>query len=88
MGRKETIERKLAVLSPTFLQVTDESQLHINHAGNPGNPGESHFRLELASEQLKSLTKIEQHRLINKLLATEFTNGLHALSINIISDSN
>lgn len=83
MSRKEEIKTKLTSLKPHFLQVTDESHLHSGHAGNPSGTRESHFKLEIAARQLEHLSKIEQHRLINNLLAEEFKQGMHALTIKI-----
>ena len=71
MNRKETIQMKLSVLNPHFLEIIDESSLHVGHAGNPNGNAESHFSIKIAVKKL------------NNLLKEEFDNGLHALSINI-----
>jgi BolA family transcriptional regulator, general stress-responsive regulator len=83
MTRKETIERKLSVLNPHFLQVIDESSHHAGHAGNPNGTEESHFAIEIGSDELDKLSLIKQHRIINNILKDEFDSGLHALSIKI-----
>jgi len=83
MNRKETIQMKLSVLNPHFLEIIDESSLHVGHAGNPNGNAESHFSIKIAVKKLNNLSLIEQHRVINNLLKEEFDNGLHALSINI-----
>jgi BolA protein len=84
MNRKQSIEHKLRVLSPHFLEVADVSAHHIGHSGNPKGNGQTHFEVKISSHALSSFTKIEQHRVINNLLKEEFVNGLHALSITII----
>lgn len=83
MTRKEIIKQKLSALNPQFLEIIDQSRDHIGHVGNINPSGESHFQLTISATSLEHLSKIEQHRLINNLLRDEFTNGLHALSINI-----
>ena len=85
MNKKQTIKTKLSVLNPHFLEITDESKLHEGHASNPNAKGESHFSIKIASNQLENLSRIKQHQIINKLLKEEFNNGLHALSIHVIS---
>lgn len=85
MSRKETIEQKLSVLNPHILEVVDKSAEHAGHAGNPNAIGNSHFSIQISSDTLEPLSKIEQHRIINGLLKDEFANGLHALSIKILS---
>lgn len=83
MDRKENIQTKLSVLNPHFLEIVDESALHAGHAGNPNGNAESHFAIKIAAEELKNLSFVKQHRIINNLLKEEFNSGLHALSIKI-----
>lgn len=85
MNRKETIEQKLSVLNPHTLKVIDNSSKHYGHAGNPHGTDNTHFSITISANKLDSLNRIEQHRLINNLLESEFANGLHALSIKVIS---
>lgn len=83
MSRKKIIADKLATLKPHILEIIDESELHKGHAGNSG-ASETHFRITLSSNDFKSKSKLEQHKLVNQILKEEFKNGLHALSIKII----
>ncbi len=84
MSRKESIEQKLSALNPHFLEVIDESDKHLGHSGNPNGAGDTHFIVTIAAKKLDSMSKIVQHRTINNLLAEEFANGLHALSIKVV----
>ena len=77
------IKQKLQALSPTLLEVIDESDLHRGHAGHHGQ-GISHVRLRISSPALKELSRIEAHRMIKELLREELAGDLHALSISII----
>ena len=83
---KKRIEQKLQeILQPSFLQVINESDLHIGHMGHNIN-GESHFKIRINSHKLQQTSRIEAHRIINKILQEEFNkNGLHALSIELVS---
>jgi BolA family transcriptional regulator, general stress-responsive regulator len=77
----KTLETKLqAAFSPIFLQVTDESPQHAGHAGaRPG--GESHFRVKIVAAAFQGKTRVEQHRMINHVLAAELKEQVHALAI-------
>ena len=78
---KETITAKLqAGLSPTALDVVDESHLHAGHGGWREG-GETHFRLRIASPAFAGKSRIAKHRLIHTLLADELAGGVHALAI-------
>ena len=78
------IESKLRDgLSPSQLQVIDESNQHVGHAG--AHPlGESHFRLRISAPVLLGKSRVAQHRLINEVLAEELRTRVHALAIEII----
>jgi BolA protein len=81
MNTKGTITNKLReAFSPESLDVSDESHLHEGHAGHrPG--GETHFRVYIVSATFKGKSRIERHRMINSMLATELQGGVHALAI-------
>lgn len=82
MKRIDNIKRKLAVLKPHYLEVIDESHLHVGHIGNSGLP-ETHFAIKISAGLFKGMSLIDQHKILNQLLKDEFENGLHALSIKI-----
>ena len=79
------IEAKLnKELTPTRLAVYDDSDLHKGHSGaRPG--GETHFRIELVSEAFVGLNRLARHRLVHRILAKEFGDGLHALQIQALA---
>ncbi len=81
MNRAKRIEDTLSKLfQPTRLTITDESHLHAGHAGAaPG--GETHYRVEIVSEQFREKSRLQRHRLINEALGGELQSGLHALAI-------
>ncbi len=81
MSVKDRITATLTeALRPESLQVSDESHQHAGHAGaRPG--GETHFRVRVTAEAFGGKSRIERHRMINALLATELRDRVHALAI-------
>ena len=80
----ERIREKLAAaLAPARLDVVDESHMHAGHAGHAGARagGDSHFRVAVASAAFAGLSRVERQRKVNALLAEEFADGMHALSV-------
>lgn len=82
------IVRKLATLKPTALDVVDESAMHAGHAGVPDGNTETHFKIDIVSDEFDGISLVKRHRMIYSLLATEMEPGkIHALSINARSPS-
>jgi BolA protein len=81
MSVKDNISQKLnEAFAPESLDVADESYLHEGHAGHrPG--GETHFRIHIVSRAFEGKSRVERHRMINTLLATELAGPIHALAI-------
>lgn len=75
------IKSKLeTALSPSSLEVIDESHQHIGHAG--AHPqGESHFRVKVASAAFAGKSRVQQHRLVNEALADVLKTRVHALAV-------
>ncbi|HRD71347.1 MAG TPA: BolA/IbaG family iron-sulfur metabolism protein [Legionella sp.] len=83
MLRKERIEKQLnQELSPHYLSVEDESKNHHVPEG-----AQTHFKIVAVSTRFNNMTRINRHRMINSLLAEEFHNGLHALSMHLYTES-
>ncbi len=81
MKRSEKIRLILdQALNPLELEVIDESDLHAGHSG-AREGGETHYRVELVSAEFVDRSRVERERMIHSLLADEFADGLHALSI-------
>ena len=82
MAVAERISAKLNdALTPLRLEVIDESDRHIGHAGHDGR-GESHFRVVIVSDRFSGLGQLARHRLVNEILAEELSVGrVHALSM-------
>jgi BolA family transcriptional regulator, general stress-responsive regulator len=84
----KTLEAKLlAAFAPVSLQVIDESSQHQGHAGARPD-GESHFRVKIVAAAFKGKSRVEQHRMINQVLALELKEGVHALAIEAAPQKN
>ncbi|WP_298817637.1 BolA family protein [uncultured Roseibium sp.] len=87
MSTKQIIADKLqAAFSPSFLNVIDESDKHKGHGGWREG-GETHFRVQIASAAFEGMNRVARHRALNDLLADELASGVHALALEIRSDS-
>lgn len=69
-------------LSPTRLEVFDESHHHLGHAGAASGAG--HFKLTISSPLFANLNRIACHRLVYQTLDNLIPQEIHAISIEII----
>ncbi|MFZ9757642.1 MAG: BolA family protein [Burkholderiaceae bacterium] len=77
----ELIESRLReALSPTELQVWDDSDAHKGHAG--AAKGGGHFEVLITSDRFSGLRPIARHRLVYDALGDLMHSQIHALSIN------
>jgi BolA protein len=81
MQVKAAIEKKLtAALAPARLSVIDESHLHAGHSGARPE-GETHFRVEVASDRFDGIGRVQRQRLVYEILAEELKGPVHALAL-------
>jgi BolA family transcriptional regulator, general stress-responsive regulator len=73
-------------LSPTQLEVLDESAAHLGHAGQDGTGVGTHFRVRIASPLFEGRTKVARHRLVYDSLRDfiDRDHGVHALAIETL----
>ena len=77
----DRIRQRLGVLSPTRLELLDESAKHAGHAGaQPG--GNTHWRLTIVSAAFNGNSTLARHRMIYAALGELMQNPIHALSIS------
>lgn len=69
--------------SPDHLEVVDESDEHIGHAGHQG--GARHFAVIISADCFKKIKRVEAHRQIYALFADMMPEQIHALKIKISS---
>lgn len=85
------MDRKTRIISlltnefhPIQLELMDDSDRHIGHAGaRPG--GQTHYDLRIVAEAFRGLSKVQRHQAIYRLLESEFQSGLHALGIKALA---
>ncbi|KIO25695.1 hypothetical protein M407DRAFT_243987 [Tulasnella calospora MUT 4182] len=87
VGPIETsIRNKLTdLLKPTELKISNDSWQHRHHAPMKaigGGDGETHFSVEVVSDEFTGKRTMQRHRMIYGALDEEFKAGLHALSLN------
>ena len=68
-------------LSPTRLEVIDESYQHAGHVGANESGFGTHFRVRIASHLFTGLSRVARHRLVYDALQDFIDQGLHALAI-------
>ena len=76
----EMLARLNSALSPTRIELIDDSEQHRGHGGyNPA--GESHFSLDIESAAFAGKNRVERQRLVYAALGDLMTERVHALSI-------
>ena len=73
------LERALAQLKPSYLDIQDDSASHAGHAGNTGG---GHFTVTIVSDEFTDLPIIKRHRLVYDAAKSLMENDIHALSIH------
>lgn len=83
MGKVSSIiEKKLnSALSPSFLEVIDDSASHAGHSGNPDGAGESHFNVVIRAAAFEGKSRVARQRMVMDVLKEELKTQIHALSI-------
>ena len=85
MATADTIAQKLKdALSPQHLAVEDVSHHHAGHAGWREGGG-THFTVTIKPAALAGKSRVQQHRLVNTILADELTGDIHALELHLSS---
>ena len=75
----EMLKRLHSALSPTRIDLVDDSQRHIGHGGyNPA--GESHFSLAIESPAFSGKNRVERQRMVYAALGDLMRERVHALS--------
>ena len=78
----EKIKEKINIeLAPAKILLVDNSNLHTKHKSFDSD--KYHLKLIIKSEKLKSMKKIQAHKVIFSILNDEMKNIIHALEIEI-----
>ena len=65
------------------LEIVDNSHKHKRHKSF--SPERYHIKLILKSKYLNSMSRLEAHKIINKILKEDLKTKIHALEINIVT---
>jgi len=83
MTVQQSIQTKIsAALAPSHLEVLNESHMHSVPPGS-----ESHFRVVVVSDRFEGLPLVRRHQTVNGILEREFQDGLHALSMQTLTEA-
>jgi len=75
-----------AAFAPVALEVIDESARHAGHAERNGLAGgETHYNVRMVSAALSGQSRLARSRAVHEALAPEFSTGLHALSLTLLT---
>ena len=86
MGLETEIREALeSALSPSALDVINESHKHAGHAGDDGS-GESHWQVVIRAAALDDMSRVARHRAIHNALGPDIIGRIHALGINVLTD--
>lgn len=71
-------------LKPTSMEIFNDSHKHAHHKAMKGSTSrETHFRVNITSEEFKSKMQPARHRMVYALLKEEMAaeGGIHALQL-------
>jgi BolA protein len=80
----EMIRRLQQALHPARLDLDDQSESHIGHAGHDGR-GESHFALTIESAAFTGQSRVQRQRAVYAALGDLMRDRVHALTIKAIA---
>ena len=63
------------------IEIEDKSFLHKNHKGN--QKGKYHLKLNIVSDELKNMNRIESNKKIYKVLDKELKETIHSIQIQL-----
>ena len=73
-------QRLTEAFLPTFLEVHNESEQHIGHAGAQG--GAQHLFIRIVSAQFSGINALQRHRLIYNTVLDLMPDPIHAVRID------
>ena len=63
------------------IEIEDKSFLHKSHKGN--QEGKYHLKLNIVSDELKNMNRIESNKKIYKVLDKELKETIHSIQIQL-----
>jgi BolA protein len=77
------LRARLAGLAPLVVEISDQSHLHVGHAGAAGGGG--HFSLLIVSEAFSGLSRLARQRRVLREVGDLVPHPIHALSIRALA---
>ena len=74
-----SLRSRLSSLSPSTLDIRDDSAQHVGHAGAVG--GARHFSLTIVSEHFLGMPRLARHRAVLRCVGDLIPYPVHALAI-------
>lgn len=83
MNLAQSIRTRLVALDPVSVEIQDESDQHLGHAG--WRPGGSHFRIVIVSSRFAGKDRLSRHRMVYEALGHLMHKDIHALAIHALA---
>lgn len=84
--RVERIRSRIeTALSPSVLELGDDSALHAGHPGAASGGG--HYRVKIVSNRFEGLKLVMRHRLVYDAVHDMMHSEIHALAITALAPS-
>ena len=80
---EQAMRARLAALSPSLLELQDESAQHAGHAGARPSGG-SHWQLTIVSDAFRGKSAVARHRMVYEALGDLMKHDIHALKIEAL----
>lgn len=80
------IRTRLSALSPTNLEIKDESYLHIGHKRVQEKGG--HYHISIASALFEGISTLARHRLVYEHIHDLIPYPIHALTLDVKGSKN
>ena len=77
--REKSIREKLSPLEAEHIEIDNESAMHS------GPRTDSHFKVLIISVEFEGMNRVARQRVVNKLLQSEFDDGMHALTMRCLT---
>ena len=77
---QEMEELLRSALSPSHLEIINDSASHAGHMGDDGS-GESHFTIVIESAAFEDVSRLQRQRMVNATLGDIPGQRVHALAI-------
>ncbi|MEL6197885.1 MAG: BolA family protein [Pseudomonadota bacterium] len=75
-------EKLTTAFAPEQLDLRDDSERHRGHGGWREG-GETHFHLTMVASTFAGMNRVARQRAVNRALAAEFEDRLHALTMDL-----